>query len=257
MNNSELIENYFSGNQDPSQVRAFENRIVSDPPFAEEVAFYLSVHSLAREIYQSEKKQQFKQLYQKSQATETSTAHASNRPALTNYRSIPVRRLIYYTAAAATITGIFLAIYSYAPSTPHQFATKYEKEELRRLNVTMGVPKDSVQISLNFYNTGQSDRALAVFERMFQKDSTDYRFRQYAGLAALRLKDYDKAMRYFKKLETYSLQSNPGLFYQAITLMDRNQPGDTDTAKQLLQQVVDKDLEGKETAQEWLSKWKN
>ena len=36
--------------------------------------------------------------------------------------------------------------------------------------------------------------------------------------------------------------------------MNRNQPGDTETAKQLLQQVIQKDQEGKETAQEWLRK---
>jgi hypothetical protein len=41
---------------------------------------------------------------------------------------------------------------------------------------------------------------------------------------------------------------------QAVTLMERNQPGDTAKAKILLQKVVANDLEGKEFAQEWLKK---
>jgi hypothetical protein len=36
--------------------------------------------------------------------------------------------------------------------------------------------------------------------------------------------------------------------------MDRNQPGDVAKAKQLLQQIVQNDLEGKETAQDWLKR---
>ncbi|HEY4966052.1 MAG TPA: hypothetical protein VII28_06620, partial [Puia sp.] len=77
-----------------------------------------------------------------------------------------------------------------------------------------------------------------------------------AGLAALRLKDYNKALIYFRQLETYTLLSNPALLNQAITLMIRNQPGDADSAKQLLQRVVQKDQEGKEDAEQWLHDWK-
>ena len=63
-------------------------------------------------------------------------------------------------------------------------------------------------------------------------------------------------MYYFKQLETHKeLYSNPALFYQAVTLMERNQPGDSANAKKLLQEVVEKGLEGKEAAQTMLNKW--
>ena len=51
------------------------------------------------------------------------------------------------------------------------------------------------------------------------------------------------------------LYDNPGEFYQALTLMKRNIPGDHQKAKFLLQDVVDKNLSGKEEAQKWLKKW--
>jgi tetratricopeptide (TPR) repeat protein len=75
------------------------------------------------------------------------------------------------------------------------------------------------------------------------------------GLTYLRLGNYDKALTYFRQLEKYALYSNPAIFYQALTLMKRNQPGDKEKAKELLQRVRDNDLEGKEFAEKWLDKW--
>ena len=70
------------------------------------------------------------------------------------------------------------------------------------------------------------------------------------------LEQYDKAINYFSQLGNYTyFMQTPGKFYHALTLMKRNQPGDNETAKQLLQQVVENDLEGKKDAEEWLKKW--
>ena len=75
------------------------------------------------------------------------------------------------------------------------------------------------------------------------------------GIVYLRLANYDKAFLYFQQLENYPLYSNPAIFYQALTLMKRNGPGDKQNAKQLLQQVVKDNLEGKAVAQQWLKNW--
>ena len=48
------------------------------------------------------------------------------------------------------------------------------------------------------------------------------------------------------------LYANPGLFYKAIALMKRGDKGDEDNAKQILQEVVKKDLAGSKMAKEWL-----
>jgi tetratricopeptide (TPR) repeat protein len=256
MENSELIENYFTGSPDPDQTRAFETRITTDSAFAEEVAFYLSIQSLAGEVYQSEKKQQFLELYQKGHATETTTMRVSTWSTPTQSRTTPVRRIIYYVAAAATVAGIIFGIYSNTAASPQELAAKYEKEKLINLPVTMG-RRDGLQEGLDLYNKGKYEQALVLFEQLSQKDSTNSKALEYAGFAAFRLKDYDKAMIYFKQLESHTQYSNPALFNEALTHMKRSHPGDADSAEQLLQQVKAKDLEGRETAVEWLGKkWK-
>jgi hypothetical protein len=71
----------------------------------------------------------------------------------------------------------------------------------------------------------------------------------------LRLGEYDKAISYFSQLGAYKLYRNPGKFYQAVTLMKRNQPGDKERARDFLQEVVDNELEGSLVAEQWLRKW--
>jgi len=112
-----------------------------------------------------------------------------------------------------------------------------------------------MQTGLRYYNEGKLSEALNQFQSMVRSDTSNYRAKEYAGLTALRLQNYDLALRWFDELKTYTTNySNPALFYTALTLMKRNQPGDALRAKQILQEIVDKDLDGKETAQEWLKK---
>jgi len=249
MDNSELIENYFTSSLGPGEVSAFENRILSDPEFAEEVAFYVSVHTIAREESQSEKKNHFRELYQKSQ-------NSAAGPNIATSRRPVVRKLVYYIAAAAVVTGVIFGLYTFnQPVSPSTLATAYENKELKNLPVTMSSGRDSIQIGLDLYNKGKLNEALVQFETIIQSDSSDSRAIKNAGLACLGLKEYDKALSYFQHLETHrELFSNPALLYQALTLMERNQSGDVAKAKLLLQQVVQNDLEGKETAREWLKK---
>jgi tetratricopeptide (TPR) repeat protein len=118
----------------------------------------------------------------------------------------------------------------------------------------MGEP-DSLQNGFRLYNGGQYDSALQQFESILQKDTGNYLSKKYLGIVYLTLGNYDKALLYFQQLENNSRYSNPAIFYQALTLMKRSQPGDKQKAKQLLQKVVDNNLEEKETAQRWLKKW--
>ena len=68
------------------------------------------------------------------------------------------------------------------------------------------------------------------------------------------LGNYNKALSYFQQLGTYHLYANPAIFYQALTMMKRNQPGDKEEAKRLLKEVSDNNLAEKETADQWLNK---
>jgi tetratricopeptide (TPR) repeat protein len=133
-------------------------------------------------------------------------------------------------------------------------AGKYIHDTLGTLPVKMGA-EDDMQNGLHLYNKGQFTSAIQKFESILQKDSSNYSAQRLAGIAYLRLGNYNKALDYFQQLEKYtSNYSNEGKFLRALTLMKRNQTGDKRQARQLLQEVVDNDLEGKEASQQWLDK---
>jgi tetratricopeptide (TPR) repeat protein len=240
MDNLDYIENYFTNIPGSELTREFEERIKSDPGFAEEVAFYLAAQEVSKEASGLEKKQLFKETYQKNRIV----------------RSVPIKKLVYYIATAAVVSGLIFGTYTFfRPVSPQQLAVQYEKEHLQTLPVTMSGHSDSLQTGLRLYNDGKFSEALTQFENIIRSDTSNFTAKEYAGKTALHLKEYDKAMSWFEQMETYKgLYSNPAQFLQAITLMKRNLPGDAAKAKQLLQNIVSDDLEGKEFAQEWLKK---
>lgn len=261
MNNTEYIESYFTTKFTAEQAREFENRIEADPTFAEEVAFYLSALNISREVSQAEKKEYFKKLYLENKAGEQIPIR--NIPVFRSRKNISEEKkksgkLLFYLAAAAVVVGIILGIRFFNTNTsPQQLAIKFEKENLNTLGVSMSDRIDSIQKGLNFYNEGKFSEALSQFETFIQSDTANSDAKKYAGLSALRLKKYDIALKWFGELQTYTLYANPAIFYQALTLMDRNQPGDDARAEQLLQEVVKNKLEREETAREWLNKFNN
>ena len=120
----------------------------------------------------------------------------------------------------------------------------------------MGNKQDSLQEGLSLYNEGRYEEALKQFENMVQNDTSFIEAKKYAGIISLRMEQYEKAINYFLQLENYTqLYANPGKFYHALTLLKRNKQGDTETARLLLQQVVENDLEGKEEAENLLGEW--
>jgi tetratricopeptide (TPR) repeat protein len=240
MDNLDYIENYFANVPGTDLTREFEERIKSDPGFAEEVAFYMTAQGVSKEASGLVKKQRFKEAYQKNRVI----------------RSVPVRKLVYYIAAAAVVSGLIFGTYTFfKPVSLQQLAGQYEKEHLQNLPVTMSDHSDSLQSGLRLYNEGKFPEALTQFENIIQSDTSVFTAKEYAGLSAFRLKEYDKALSYFEQMETHkNLYSNRAQFYEALTLMERNLPGDAAKAKQLLQNIVSNDLDGKESAEEWLKK---
>jgi len=240
MDNLDYIENFFTNKPGADLTREFEERIKSDPGFAEEVAFYLAAQEVSKEASGLEKKQRFKETYQKNRVI----------------RSVPVKKLIYYIATAAVVSGLIFGTYTFfRPTSPQQLAGQYEKEQLQTLPVTMSGRSDSLQTGPRLYNDGKYSEALIQFENVLRSDTSQFTARKYAGISALHLKEYDRALTYFEQMATHQgLYSNPAQILQAVTLMDRNLPGDTARAKKLLQEIVTNDLEGKEYAEQWLKK---
>jgi tetratricopeptide (TPR) repeat protein len=243
----EYIDAYFQRTLEPEEIKRFENKITEDKEFADEVAFYLSAKQSLRAEADLEKKVRFRELL------------AQERPVIDiNQHRSPKRIWLYrVSAAAAVLICVFFAWYFFFSNNgvaPQQMADKYINENFKTLSVTMG-KKDSLQEGLRLYNEGQYNSALRQFESMSQRDENNYLYKNYIGIIYLRLGNYDKALQYFRQFENDTLYSNPSKFQQALTLLKRNLPGDKQKAKELLQQVNDNNLEGKETAQKWLDKW--
>lgn len=241
MTHLEYIDDFFSGKLSSEERMAFEQRIVDDPAFAEEVVFYTSVLGLAKEQATADTKKRFRQLYE--ERTPVVSLRKEHR--------LPVRRWLAAASVAAAIgVGIFLFT---KHDSPQQLAEQYVQTELSNAGVQMNAVQDSFQRALNFCNNGQFTEALRIFTSIVQTDSGATDAIKYAGLVSLRLSKYDQALGYFIRLENYpNLQSNPGKFYHALALLLRNKNGDEAEAKKLLLQVVAQDLDGKETAERLL-----
>ncbi len=235
------IDDYFKGTDTASHNRQFEQRLLDDPSFAEEVAFYLTTQRLLQQEARSEKIEHFRKLYQQ-------------RPAPLQVVRSP-RRLWQYVAAAAVIAGLVFTIYLLVPPSKQQMADKYIRKELTILDVSMSGMIDSVDLMRTQYNKGNFAEVLKVSEAIISHDASNQKALEYAGVTNLRLQQYDKALTWFKQLAANKAYSNKGMFYQALTLIKRNQPGDLTLAKTFLEQVVKEDLEGREIAKQWLEKW--
>jgi tetratricopeptide (TPR) repeat protein len=242
MENLEFIENYFNGINDDAQTQLFEKKIMEDASFAEEVAFYISANETIKQQLQEEKKQRFREIYDQQKVISINQ---------------PVRNMWKYMAAASVIVAVVLITWfvSGNKNSPQQLADKYIQQNFQTLSITMG-NRDSVQAGLNLFNSKKLTQSLSMFESIAKNNPANSDAKRYAGIVSLRMNNYDKALEYFTMLATdTSLYSNPGKFYEAVTLLKRNKDGDKETAKLLLQQVRDENLEGKSEAEEWLKKF--
>ncbi|SRR5579871_4317542 len=240
MENSDYIDRYFNNELNASEKTQFEQKIIDNKDFAEEVAFYYSVWASAKNEVTEEKKKRFGEIYQNTAPNKT---------------GIVKRISIYLSAAAAVVAVVLIVNVSMKPDSSQKLADQYIQEHLKTLGVSMSSRQDSIQVGLDLYNDGKLQQALGQFEAIIARDTVRSEAKKYAGIVSLQLRNYDKALAYFSQLENdISLFSNPAKLYKALTLMERNHAGDAEQAKALLRQVVQNNLDGKETAEEWLSK---
>lgn len=240
MQSLEYIDNYFKGTLSEQEIAQFEKRVLDDPAFAEEVAFYCNAMQVAKDELITERKQRFKEIY--------------SQPKVTRRKNFSlVRSMRPFMAAAASVIAFALFL---QPPLVTRMADKYIRERLQILSGPMaGATTDELERGKELYNRNRLHEAQQVFEDISQKDTASLDAKNFAGLVSLRLRQYDKAIKYFTELGNIVLRSNPGKFHHALTLMKRNQPGDKLRAKQLLQQVVDKKLAHYDVAGRWLERW--
>jgi tetratricopeptide (TPR) repeat protein len=244
MESLETIDDYFKGLLTEEQKISFEQRIQSDPAFAEEVAFYVSAGALLKEELEAEKKVRFRELYEQS------------KTGASPGKTTVIRRFGLFAAAAAVLLALGLWWLSAGQANPEKLADRYIKEQLQDLPVKMSSAQDSLQKAIGDYNQGRLPEALDQFEQILRRDPGATTARMFAGIVYLRLAQYDKALSSFQQMETdTALYSNPALFYESLTLMKRKHPDDALKARELLEQVVARSLGKKEDARELLDRW--
>jgi len=232
MHSLEYIDGYFKGEFSPQEKTEFERKLTEDPNFADDVAFYISTRQVSKDLVIEEKKNNFKKIYA-DYDKET--------------KVIPMRRIWSYSAAAAIFAAlIFSWLMFMKPPTPSQLADHYIKTNLAHLQVNMGGRQDSLQAAIGLYNEGKYSESLPAFEAILNTKPDDSKALEFAGIAAIQIGEYGKAIQYFSRLESLPLAYNPGAFYHALTLMKRDAPGDAADAKKYLEKVANEGLEHKE-----------
>lgn len=244
--NLDYIDNYFAGALSGEEMTEFSRKVETDPAFAHEVSFYLSMFRAVKDEGKQERKARFQQIYAQSLA-------GRRRPGTS------VRRIWQFAAAAAVLALAVLSVMYLLPGSgrdPGSLADAYITKKFATLGVTMGTATDTLEKGKALYNEKKFAESLQLFETLLRSDSSDFEALKFAGIVCLRQGNYEKALWYFTRLQHVpGLYANPGKFYRALVLLKRNKAGDKKMAKQILEQVSNEDLEGKEEAEKWLKSW--
>jgi tetratricopeptide (TPR) repeat protein len=232
----EKIDKYFNNELSLSERQDFENQLVDDSELKETVSFYLNTRNAAKQLADDKRRVEFeelrKELSQKSKNTGT------------------IKPIIWLSGLAASI--VLIVGFWWFSRTPDvasdMVADTYIQEHFKNLPVKMDATADSLQMGLRLFNKQKLSDAQIVFEDILKHNNNNSEALKYAGITALQLKEYDKAIQYFQDLASQkNLFSNPGKFYHALTLLQKSPPYKQE-ANILLKEVIEQNLEGKEEA---------
>ena len=168
-------------------------------------------------------------------------------------------KIVKFLMAVAAGFLIFFLVYSLIvqPSQDVRYlADNYIDSHYKQLGQTMDSTPDSLQLGIAAHNNQEYNKAIQLFQGVQEKQPGNAEAIKSMGLSYLMNKDYDLALQKFDELAAIkNLYSNEGLFLKALTLMQRDETGDKEEAKSLLEQVVKDEEVGSEQAKEWLKKF--
>lgn len=254
------IENYLGGDMSPGEKKDFENRLNTDPELRALYDTYKTIDESMRdrEIYMDREGALKKTLQDLNQVYfKTGETLKAEQPLVVNMNASKrwTRMAVSIAAAVALILISYWGFWG-GKTEAQTLANNYISGELNTLGQTMGAEADSLQQGIEAYNQKQYAEALALFSAVYKNHPDNNEALKNAGISYLASHQYDQALKAFDELAGKDLYSNDGVFLKALTLMQRNAGTDKDTAKQLLQQVVEQKLDKSELAADWLSKWK-
>jgi tetratricopeptide (TPR) repeat protein len=235
------IEKYLYNEMSLSERQVFENQLLIDEELVKELAFYTKVKLANQEIAKEKRKAEFEALRQE----------ISNGP------SGRIKPMIWISGMAASVI-LALGFWWFLPTSsinPAEYSDLYIHEHFENLPVKMDGNSDSLQMGLRLFNEQKLAEAQAIFEAILLRKNPDSEAIKYAGITALRLKEFDKAIVYFQALsQQKSLYSNPGKFYEALALIKQQSIHKKELEK-LLNEVIDNNLEGNEEARRLVNRY--
>lgn len=246
MNELETIENYVNGLLSPDERTRFEAELTQNPNLAESLTFYLMTQQVARQQALDKRRAELAALRPKPSATGDGV-----RPLWGN--AGPFRWL---AVAASIVLVCLIGYYALRPKTDTlaELTAAYTKDHFGQLSVTMSGETDGIQQGIALLNDGQVAKADSLFDALVRTQPNRNDVLMYAGIAAFRQGKYDRAIDRFHRLgQLPALYANPGLYYEALTRLQRNLPDDKSRAKRLLQQVVRQNLAGAKEAEKLLT----
>jgi tetratricopeptide (TPR) repeat protein len=234
------IESYFPQTLNSEERAVFETRCETDENFAKEVAFYIATRQVMREAL----------LEQKAQAWKEEVAEEEYTPVIPIDKRRSFGKWIMYAAAACVLLAVSMFLFE-TQSSPQRLASDYIKKNYSTLSQEMSADSGIITKGMDAYNHGDYDKALNYFIVAKQRDTANSDVKKYTGISYFQKKNYDQALKEFDTLSNMQgLQSNPGDFLKAVTLLERNDQGDKDEAKKLLKKVQDENEEGSKDAGE-------
>ena len=227
-----LIESFFNNELTEQEHQEFEARCATDPVFAETVALYVKTKYGFIQLHRNQRKAEFEESGRKHKAV---------------MRAKVIAR--YWIAAVAVLCMALLSwLYLKQPNLP-ELADEYIDQNFMILSTTMSADKDTFRQAIALFNAGKLAEAAAIFDSLAEYNNPEAL--KYAGIAYLRMQNYVLALEHFETLQKQNLQSNPGIFYKALTLLKRKQNNDLAEAKKLLEQVKNEKLEGWQQIEKW------
>jgi len=231
----ERIERYFDAELTEAEKQQLEADFSANPDLVDDAAFYLQSKIAAKQaaygVLLKEKHGQWNGLEQE-----------------------PPKRLAkggWISIAAAVLLIVSSVFYFNNPfqSDLSNRAEQYVATHLKELPLQLGDEEVSLQGAIQAYNQQQYEATITLADTYLAQRPADTEALKVLGLAHLQKGEYDQALDYFQQLSAQTaLYSNPGKYYEALTYLLRKADGDEVQAKQLLQEVIAKDLEGKQDA---------
>lgn len=265
---NDKIDAYFNGELDQQEQADFVSMLETNEAFAAEVALYLASRHELRETLLNKKREQWK----------ASKPEAAPIRVIPN--AVPEKPGWWRYAAAACLLLAAVFMYQKNNPGPARLARAYAEKEFIQLSQAMSGQSDSMQLGITAYNQKDYTLASRIFDDISLSAGGKLEIKNgipsaptvsplvqqqlaiYAealknkGLVSIATKNYDQAIEQFTELaKMKEIYANAGCFYQAIALLLRNEGPDKQTAKQLLEKVVNEKLEGSEIAQTWLKKY--